>query len=256
MHLDDVTYLHSARIDRDHRTGNESVKGGGDETVIINNYNHSNGSTINFTTAGAASIFRLSRITIKQDGNSTATKNGIVNIGGYSQNFRMDHMHFIFQPGASSSLGVELYNWLYGVIDHCIFDENSNTVNNGVRISHGSMGSDATGAGNGSWASPTNFGSNQFIFFENNVFNGGAANDCNQGGRFVFRNNTFNDSFVEAHEMEFDYRGCAQPKSTTTFSMVTVRTPTTAISHTRRAWERPLFGATLYRREDAPGHGE
>jgi hypothetical protein len=120
----------------------------------------------------------------------------------------MDHMHFIFQPGASSSLGVELYNWLYGVIDHCLFDENSNTVNNGVRISHGSMGGDSTGAGNGSWASPTNFGSNQFVFFENNVFNGGAANDCNQGGRFVFRNNTFNDSFLQAHEMELDYRGC------------------------------------------------
>ena len=39
---------------------------------------------------------------------------------------------------------------------------------------------------------PTNFGSSNFVFVEQNTFNNGAGNDCTKGGRFVWRFNTMN----------------------------------------------------------------
>lgn len=189
--------------------GNQSVVGGGDQTVIIDNVNHSscNCPTFAITTASASSVFRLSGITIKQNGSSVLTDNGILNIYGNSQNIRLDHIHFAMISGVGG-VGADIHGWIYGVVDHSLFDLVAGTVNNGVRVDEATMSGDTAGMGNGSWAAATNFGSNQFIFFENNTYNGGFANDCNGGGRQVFRYNTFNDSTTQAHEMEGDLRGC------------------------------------------------
>ena len=192
--------------------GNQSIVGGGDVTVIIDHVNHAscNCGMWAITTGAAATIVRISGITIEQDSGSLPTDNGIIQIVGSSQNFRWDHSHFLLNQTVYNSLGSSIVGdidgWMYGVFDHNLFDLLTNSVNNGFRIGHGNYG--GSSYGNGSWAAASNFGSGAFLFFENNTFNGAAADDCNDGGRIVFRYNTFNDSFTQAHEMENDYRGC------------------------------------------------
>ena len=199
------TQIHSFTLQG---AGSESVIGGGDATVILDHVNHTaTNFLMKITTGSAATSFRWTGITIKQDSNSTPTTNGILQIGGNSQSFRFDHSHFVITL-TSASICVAVSGWMYGVADHNLFDLPENSVNNGIRISHGGFANDPKGIGNGSWASPTAFGSNQFFFLENNTFNGGFANDCNNGGRQVLRFNTFNSSVVQAHEMESDFRGC------------------------------------------------
>jgi len=188
--------------------GNQSVVGGGDVTVLVDEVNHAaNSWMIKITTGSASTTFRWTGITIMQDSKSTPTSNGILQLGGNSQNFRFDHSHFVVN-GAVGAVCMTVSGWIYGVVDHNLFDLPTHSTSNGIRISHGGFANDPNGIGNGSWASPTAFGSNQYLFLENNVFNGGFANDCNNGGRQVLRFNTFNDSVVQAHEMEGDFRGC------------------------------------------------
>lgn len=177
--------------------GSQSVTGGGDATVIIDNVSHSpsDNATLAITTGSASSVFRLSGLTM-QGGSGGATYNGALRIGGASQNFRMDHMHFKLIPAVAADLD----GWIYGVVDHCLWDMSPNSVNNGLRIGHLAWG--GYQYGDGSWADTTTFGSNRFIFLEDNVFNNGFANDVNNGGRIVFRHNTLNLSEFQVHEME------------------------------------------------------
>jgi hypothetical protein len=184
-----------------------------DNTVIIDNVNHSscNCPLLGITgNAMTSSSLRLSGLTIEQSANSVGYSNGIVGIGGYSQNFRMDHNHFVANSGVSSSSAfVTIYNALYGVVDHNVFDMPPGGVDNGVRVSNGGNAfGDSSGNGNGSWANPTNPGSANALYFENNTSNHSIINDCNDGGRQVFRFNVFNDSSIQSHEMESDARGC------------------------------------------------
>lgn len=186
--------------------GNQSVVGGGDVTVITDSVSHTptDNATLAITTGSASSVFRLSGITFRQvaGSSSTGTFNGVVRISGNSQNVRVDHMHFL----NVYCVGVDIDGWMYGVFDHNLFDLVAGSVNNGVRVGHTTWNGDQFG--DGSWADSTTFGSNRFIYFENNTFNGGAADDCNNGGRVVFRNNVLNESFFQGHEMEDRNRGC------------------------------------------------
>jgi hypothetical protein len=184
--------------------GNQSVIGGDDATVIIDNVPHSptDNATLQITTGSAAQSFRLSGITFEQNGTGNSTYNGVLRISGNSQSFRMDHMHF----NQIYTVSADVDGWMYGAIDHSLFDLVPGSVNNGVRVGHTAWNN--YNFGDGSWADSTTFGSNRFIFMEDNTFNGGAADDCNNGGRIVFRHNTVNKSFFQGHEMEDRNRGC------------------------------------------------
>ena len=109
--------------------GNQTVVGGGDVTVIIDNVSHSptDNATLAITTAAATSVFRLTGITF-QGGTGGTTYNGALRITGSSQNFRMDHIHFSRIPGVSSDID----GWVYGVVDHCLWDMSPNSVDNGL----------------------------------------------------------------------------------------------------------------------------
>src|SRR5262249_22113639 len=146
--------------------------------------------------------FRFSGITIKQDSGSTGTNNCDVGFGGSTPNFRVDHSHFWARGQSGSTCMAIVYNNVYGVFDHNLFDLTPAGVDNGVRVSNGTGFGDSSGNGNLSWSNPTSFGSANFLFFENNTFNYSVSNDCNGGGRQVFRYNTFNDSSIQTHEME------------------------------------------------------
>jgi hypothetical protein len=174
--------------------GSLTTTGGGDQTVIVDNYNSNNTLFIINTNATSTATFRMAGITFK-GGSGQVKYSGIIQIGGSSANFRVDHSHIstaTYSPSQNSA-GMRVVNCVNGVIDHSIFDAPSGSVNNAVQQDNGgSCYSDSLGLGDQSWAHPTNLGSANFLYMENNTFNSGFSNDCTWGGRFVMRFNTFN----------------------------------------------------------------
>jgi hypothetical protein len=175
-----------------------------DQTVLI--YNGSQ-ALINIAMATGKSL-RISGISFK--GGTGLTTNGVLNIGGTPETsltsaplLRIDHCHWYNFIGGNV-VGLTA-GWIYGVVDHSLFDLGQGSVTNGFRVSMSLWGGHQDS--HGSWASPVNWGSGAAMFFENDTFNFGAANDCNNGGRQVFRYDTFNYSFIQAHEGS-DERGC------------------------------------------------
>src|SRR5262245_36813790 len=78
-----------------------------------------------------------------------------------------------------------------------------------IAIIYGSHWNEPGGRyGDGSWAGPTNFGSSQFLFIEDNTFNCHLPpyvlpiTDSYGGGRFVVRYNTIHDGMVGGHGTE------------------------------------------------------
>jgi hypothetical protein len=185
--------------------GSQTTTGGGDHTVIID---HTAAPIlININTA-ATQALRLSGITFEADSGSTRTTNGMVAIGGKGT-LRVDHVHFKNAGVGSGEVFGIIYGSITGVFDHSLWDMAPGGVDNGIRVNNGqTMFGDTSGNANGSWANPTNPGSAGYLFFEDNVFNYSISNDCNGGGRQVFRHNVFNDSSIQTHEMTGDSRGC------------------------------------------------
>jgi hypothetical protein len=202
-----------------------------DQTVLI--YNNAAGTSLWTINTAQGKYLRISGITTKQGSSGVTNTNGVWNIGGKMQAsnctwtspsvtgpcLRIDHNHF-YELGTSSggSVMMETFGWMYGVIDHNVWDLYWGDTN-GTRFSMGGYANDTSNNGNGSWNDVENFGSGNFVFMENNTFNWmyassgsskyGVANDCNQGGRFVFRYNTINGYiFIQTHPQEGDYRGC------------------------------------------------
>jgi hypothetical protein len=186
--------------------GNQNVVGGEDQTVIINHTGQSGMWQIAEGTTNAT--LRFSGITIKQDAGSTPTNNGVMGWTGNTPNLRVDHCHFWIVSETGSNLMGIVFGAMFGVFDHNLFDMTPGGVDNGIRVNSGASFGDSSGDGNSSWSNPTSFGSANFVFFENNISNYSIINDCNAGGRQVFRYNTFNDSSIQTHEMESDARGC------------------------------------------------
>ena len=182
--------------------GNQSTVGGGDQTVIIDNVSHTptDNAMWAINTGAAGTVLRLSGITIR-GGSGGVTFNGSLRISGpQGANIRVDHLHF-YHINAVAGFFADVY----GVMDHCLFDMVANSTNNGIRVSHLTWG--GHDFGDGSWADSTTFGSNRFMFFEDNIFNNGFVDDLNAGGRLVFRHNTLNHSAFQNHEMEIRMQG-------------------------------------------------
>jgi hypothetical protein len=189
-------------------SGNLSTVGGGDVTVITDNLNRSSqDSSMLQITTNASGTFRMAGITFAISSNAAAkTYNGSLYITGSSQEIRIDHSHFNLGGSSVGSIAMDIDGQMYGVLDHNLFDFPVNSVYNGVR--GGASAWNGYQFGDGSWADDSYFGSNKFVFFEDNTFTNGFANDCNNGGRFVFRHNTLNSSAIQGHEMEDRNDGC------------------------------------------------
>jgi hypothetical protein len=165
-----------------------------DNTVIVDNCTScGSGPLWQIITGAASSYLRITGLTVK-GGSGGPEYNGMLALAGYSQNVRVDHNHFnsaAYSP-ANSSAELVFSGWLYGVADHNVFDSSTNSeggANNGIGVTMGNYGNSSLGQGDGSWAAATNFGTGNFIFMENNTINYGYANDCGDGGRYVFRYN-------------------------------------------------------------------
>jgi hypothetical protein len=187
--------------------GNLTSTGGGDATVIVDNDTAVTNSLLTITTAAASSFFRFAGITL-QAGTGTAKYNGIVNIEGNSQNVRIDHDHFQLTTGVGfDGDGLRFDGWNYGVVDHSIFDGLS-SGQNAITFWEPTYGGGSNSYGDGAFSSSTSLGSNTFVFAEDNVFNNIlTANDCVQGGKYVFRFNTLNNTAVQTHPTGSQGRG-------------------------------------------------
>jgi hypothetical protein len=167
-----------------------------DATVI-----QSNGSSAWYILpAPGSTTVRLSGITFK----STNSVNGIVHIQGSGSStppqVRVDHIHGAVSNDADT---VFLFGSTFGVVDHMLCDEEVSSEGNCIRF-YDSIGGDS---GDQSWANPTGLGGPTYMYVENSTFNHGVANDGQEGARFVFRFDTFNDTSVQTHPTGGDGRG-------------------------------------------------
>jgi len=174
---------------------------GNDATVILDNVPRTStnqGGTVIAISSTPSQSFRLTGFTFRS-GSLTAKSNAAIRFSGQCPSIRVDHCHF---DRLHSSADIQIFGWLYGVIDHSTFDETSGGKSS-VSVSHESWGGKVSGWG--SWADPPFFGSEKFIFIEDNVINNlvGGANtgtiDGSRGGRFVVRHNTLNNLSIFYH---------------------------------------------------------
>jgi hypothetical protein len=162
-----------------------------DNTVIKDNYN-SNTPLIAITTGTSSSSLRITGLTL-QGGTATLPKYGSIEFYGNSHNVRVDHSHFNIAGYSSSVVGgwVRFQGQNLGVLDHNVVDDgpNNTTAWNGFQAEN-PLG-DTIGNGDGTFHNATPWGTVNFIYMENNQFNGGYGNDCDNAGLFVMRYNTF-----------------------------------------------------------------
>jgi hypothetical protein len=161
-----------------------TLKGAGmDQTILIDDIpeNNTRGPLFEVkTTDGKA--FRLTGFTFRTSANHTRNKfSGLIELKGKSKTFRIDHNRFDITT--FSGPAIVTYEWLYGVIDHNIFDN----ATQAVRIWHDKWGD--AGLGDGSFASPLSLGSEKAVYIENNHFKNRVVTDGYAGARFVVRHN-------------------------------------------------------------------
>ncbi len=124
-----------------------------------------------------------------------------IEISGNSHAFRIDHCTF----DGLHALNLSISGFLWGVIDHCRFNLAGMQP---IHVLHDRWnGGDH---GNGSWADDSHWGSEKFVFIEDNVFDnagGKRAIDAYEGARLVVRYNQFHNSGLVLHGTEGQGRG-------------------------------------------------
>lgn len=186
--------------------GSQTTTGGGDATVIFDG--NGNNTPAFFFQVPSGGTLRISGISI-ESASPSQKNNGSLNVqcNDTPGELRIDHIHL-----ANSYVALQAVD-CFGVVDHSIFDEPSSSgTDNSVHTWNPNYNKGSAGAnGDGSWAAPTQPGSAYALYYESNVFNSGAANDCTFGGKQVFRFNTFNTSGLQTHPTGgggADERGC------------------------------------------------
>jgi hypothetical protein len=189
-----------------HITKAVTIQGQGIGATVIRDANQS-GPDINFSLV-ANKLSRLTGIEVQDGGRGSASD--VIRAQGTNTDggrFRMDHCKM------NDVNGYTTMETVIGVIDHNSFICVSHECT--VRI-WGTFWNGGSGFGDKSWAAATNFGSDKFLFIEDNDFEQHgppprrpAATDSFAGARFVFRYNRVSDCTVQTHGTETSgrYRG-------------------------------------------------
>jgi hypothetical protein len=173
-----------------------SATGGGDQTVIIDNY--ASGQPLLNLTANSNGVFCMTGITVKS-GSGSIKDGGTIHINGPG-NVRIDHCHFVASSTANYKI-ILFGSGVFGVMDHCILDL---TGTNALYFYNGR----GDQQGNYEWTQPTNFGSADYFFVEDNIINGNVPSgaystrvfDGNNAAKVVIRFNTLFQTCVgETH---------------------------------------------------------
>jgi hypothetical protein len=158
----------------------------------------------------AGKLTRLTGIEFQDGGrvNTASAPGGLIHVDGNNtdgSSFRMDHCKW-----HESLNGYAVFDTVIGVVDHNEIVFGTRTLQwvyiYGSRWNGGSYG-------DGSWSSPVNWGSGEFLFFEDNNLTclstqiSGGITDGFNGARFVWRHNTTNAGTVGNHGTESPGRG-------------------------------------------------
>src|SRR3984893_12768650 len=161
--------------------------------------------------------FRVSGITFRLGSRTTgAGEGGAITVTDSPTqtapctSLRIDHCHF----DRLNQMGIRITGWFYGVIDHCQWDTSTTGNVFSMNISAPTWGGATNQLGNVSWADLSYFGTEKFMYVEDCVFYNNASAvtsgsiDSEQGGRYVFRHNTFKNTAPGQHGTESGgYRG-------------------------------------------------
>jgi len=174
-----------------------TLQGAGVGTTVIKDGVQS-GQLIRVTLVGN-SLTRITGIEF-QDGGRTNRASDILRVVGSNTNaskFRLDHCRCYNLNGAS------VFDTVIGVIDHNTFviDRTGLPINIYDSYWNGRT------QGDGSWAAPTGFGTDRFLFIEDNLFTHSdpsqkGITDCYGGGRFVVRHNNIFNGLISNHGTE------------------------------------------------------
>jgi len=171
------------------------------DQTIVRVFTGTSGNTplMRINAAGA----RLSSITFRTGQTSVVNSNGMVQLNGDLQ--RLDNCHF--DDLSKENNNVASWGGLNKVIDHNIFDFRTAGTQSIFYAQSGAYWGDEA------WTQPAGLGSANFVFVEDNCFNGhgfGGGLDDRQGGRIVIRHNHFYDmdGAIGSHGTEIGrYRG-------------------------------------------------
>jgi hypothetical protein len=181
-----------------------TVEGAGDDkTVILDDVPRTppnQGGAMLIADLTPKQSFRLSGITFRAGTLTKRANNGAIRIKGTCAAVRIDHCHFdrLYQ------LCVHTYGSILGVIDHCIFD--CARGSGSILVWHDKWGGKAQGEG--SWNDLPYFGTEKFLFIEDNTFNNLGAKqtngniDAKNGARYVARYNEFYNCMPNSHGTE------------------------------------------------------
>jgi hypothetical protein len=170
-----------------------TIRGAGiGQTIILDNLPSDAGNIIFKTILGR--LYRLTGIEFRAGSRQTEFSKGCVKVTGSTRTFRIDHCKW----NNVRNRFMTFRDSVCGVVDHnaCI----------GGRVQHMAIWHDTwAGAkwGDGSWASPIDWGGPGAIYFEDNTFigvpNGENVLDEYGGARFVFRYNTVTNAHLASH---------------------------------------------------------
>lgn len=175
-------------------------------TVITDNISRSvDGPAVLMTIAlgSGATHFRLTGFAFHDSGTTNPSTDGAIKLSGATKAWRIDHNDWTLNNTALYVTGDT-----YGVFDHNSVTQPGKEI---IAVRHDAWG--GVGAyGDNSWADTPNFGTNQFIFLEQNIINTGGVglNDCVAGGRLVIRYNDLTNSYPSGHGTDTSgrERGC------------------------------------------------
>jgi hypothetical protein len=153
----------------------------------------------------ANNLTRITGIEFQDGGRATNELGGILKFTGSNTNgskLRMDHCKF------DDLNGMIVTDTVIGVIDHNTFIRAAKSGDSIVIYDNFWNGKTL---GDGAWADATQFGSDRFLFLEDNIFrNNGdglhGATDSYAGARFVVRHNQIFDEEVYTHGTESNGR--------------------------------------------------
>jgi len=168
-----------------------------DETPIVSN---GNGNPILQVNTSASAVTRITQIQFTSGVTNNLTKFGNnygleIVIYGTNANWRIDHSYFNLLSGKAIGVGDDAF----GLIDHNAF------------VTYDRIACEIFGHGYGDadWAAPTQFGSANAVYLEDNTFVDGSNFgwvDVSNGARAVFRHNTCNGYFFNTHGAETSQR--------------------------------------------------
>ena len=196
------------------QTTTDSVVGtASDKTIIQDNVTRKGGPCpVIRVNSVSDKTYRISGVTFAPL-NTKLNSNGMIYLAGRSHAVRIDHCHFPIITSQSVLIGI--WGAIWGVADHNIF-ECLRIQSFNINMADWPNPDGSAGVwGDGSWATPTELGSEKFFFIEDNYFKNltgtpgyGAYNeqggniDGSAGQRWVFRHNHCYETQMQNHGTE------------------------------------------------------